>query len=67
MLVEEHSEGTAFFMTPGTHYVPFETLDDLATLIPQLLADAPGRERLRSAESAFYQGARTRVTVIVTR
>ena len=55
VLVEEHSEGTAFFMTPGTHYVPFETLDDLATLIPDLLADAPRRERLRAAARAWVE------------
>jgi hypothetical protein len=49
VLVEEASADSAYFMTPGEHYVPFETLDDLAALIPALLADPDRRAALRDA------------------
>jgi len=49
VLVEESSIDTNFFLKPGVHYVPFETLDDLAALIPALLADPAWRARVRAA------------------
>jgi hypothetical protein len=49
VLVEESSIDTNFFLKPGVHYVPFETLEDLAALIPALLADPERRARVREA------------------
>jgi len=45
VLLEEHSVDTRYFMKPGIHYAAFETVPDLAALIPELLADAPRRAR----------------------
>jgi len=49
LLLEETSPNSAFFLTPDVHYVPFETIDDLAALLPALLADPARRERIRTA------------------
>lgn len=53
VLVEENSTDIAFFMSPGTHYVPFETIDELATVIPALLADPDRRARIRAEGHAW--------------
>jgi hypothetical protein len=53
VLVEERSVDTDFFLVPGEHYVPFETLDDLAAIIPALLADPARRARIRDAGRAW--------------
>jgi len=55
VLLEESSSNTAFFLQPGVHYVPFETLDDLAALIPALLADGERRARIRAAGQRWVQ------------
>lgn len=53
VLVEEDSVDTRYFMHAGVHYAPFETLPDLAALIPELLADAPRRRTMAAAAQAF--------------
>jgi hypothetical protein len=53
VLLEEHSFDTRYFLQPGVHYVPFETLPDLADLIPEMLADAPRRAQMIEAARAF--------------
>jgi hypothetical protein len=55
VLVEEDSVDTRYFMQAGVHYVPFETLPDLAELIPELLADAPRRQRIAETSQAFVR------------
>jgi hypothetical protein len=55
VLLEEHSRDTRYFMKPGIHYAAFETLDDLAAVIPRLLADAPRRRRLAEASKAWVE------------
>jgi hypothetical protein len=55
VLLEEHSADTRYFMTPGLHYAPFETIPDLAALIPALLADAPRRARMAAAAKAWVE------------
>jgi hypothetical protein len=55
VLVEENSADTAFFLQPGLHYVPFESIDDLAALLPALLADPARRECIRSAGQRWVQ------------
>ena len=49
VLLEEHTPNTDFFMTPHVHYIPFETIDDLAALIPELLADPERRAAVAAA------------------
>lgn len=55
VLVEEHTENTDFFLSPGTHYVPFTTLDDLAAVLAALLADPVRRERIRCAGQRWVE------------
>ncbi|MEJ0067527.1 MAG: glycosyltransferase [Pseudomonadota bacterium] len=49
LLLEESSPETAYFLKPGRHYVTFETLADLAELIPALVADRSRRLALADA------------------
>jgi hypothetical protein len=49
VVLEERSVDSAYFLKPGTHYLPFETLTELAAMIDRLL-DAP-EERARLAEA----------------
>jgi hypothetical protein len=53
VLLEEHSLDTRYFLKPGIHYAAFETLPDLAALIPELLADAPRRAAMAAAAQAW--------------
>jgi hypothetical protein len=53
VLVEEDNADTRYFMMPDAHYAPFETLPDLAALLPELLADATRRQRLAAAGHAW--------------
>ena len=53
VLVEEDGPDTRYFMTPGVHYVPYETLPDLCTIVPALLADADRRRQLAVAGQAW--------------
>lgn len=46
VLLEEASLDTAYFLTPGAHYLPFETLDELAALTDEMLRDDARRTRL---------------------
>ncbi len=55
VLLEEHSVDTRYFMKPGIHYAAFETVPDLAALIPELLADAPRRARMAAASKAWVE------------
>lgn len=48
-LLEEDSVDTAHFFTPGEHYRPFLTLDDLAALIDRMLGDPAGCTRMAEA------------------
>ena len=52
-LVEEDGPDTRYFMSPGVHYVPYETLPDLCEIVPALLADAPRRRQLAAAGQAW--------------
>lgn len=49
VLLEENSFDTRYFLMPGVHYAAFETLPDLAALIPALLADLPRRLHMSAA------------------
>jgi hypothetical protein len=49
VLVEEDSADARYFMTPGVHYVPFETLPDLADMLTALLPDTARRRQLAAA------------------
>jgi hypothetical protein len=53
MLLEENSVDTAYFFTPGVHYLPFETWADLAELVPWLLGNPEYRQRLARAAHAW--------------
>jgi hypothetical protein len=55
VLLEEHSHDTRYFMKPGVHYAAFETLPDLAALIPEMLADAPRRAAMTAASKAWVE------------
>jgi hypothetical protein len=55
LLLEENSPNSEFFLAPDVHYVPFETIDDLAALLPALLADPVRRERIRTAGQRWVQ------------
>ncbi len=55
VLVEETSVDVEFFLTPWVHYVPFETIDDLAMLLPALLADPARRAALSDAGRTWAQ------------
>jgi hypothetical protein len=53
VLVEEDSADARYFMSPGVHYVPFETLPDLADTLAALLPDTPRRRQLATAGRAW--------------
>jgi len=53
LLLEEATEDTNYFMRPFEHYVPFANLGELAVRLGQLIQDAPLRERIRHAGSAW--------------
>ena len=53
VLLEEDSLDTRYFMTPGAHYVPYETLPDLAAILPDLLRDDARRRELAAAGQAW--------------
>ncbi|MBI3513232.1 MAG: glycosyltransferase [Proteobacteria bacterium] len=53
VLLEEHSEDTHYFLQAGVHYAAFETLPDLAALIPEMLADEARRQRIAAAAHAW--------------
>jgi hypothetical protein len=55
LLLEENSPNSEFFLTPNVHYVPFESIHDLAALLPALLADPARRERIRTAGQRWVQ------------
>lgn len=55
VLVEEQSDDTPYFMVPGVHYAPFETLDDLAAVADGLLSDAPRRRRMAADARAWVR------------
>jgi hypothetical protein len=46
VLVEEDNQDTRYFLRAGIDFVPFETVPDLAALLPALLADEPRRRAL---------------------
>lgn len=49
VLVEEDNQDTRYFLRAGIDFVPFETMPDLAALLPALLADAARRRALAAA------------------
>jgi hypothetical protein len=49
VVLEEATPDTAYFLKPGRHYLTFETLADLAEMIPALVADRPRRLALADA------------------
>jgi hypothetical protein len=53
VLIEEDGPDTRYFMSPGVHYVPYETLPDLCEIVPALLADADRRRQLAAAGQAW--------------
>ena len=53
VLVEEDNPDTRYFLRAGIDFVPFETLPDLAALLPALLADAPRRRALAAEGHAW--------------
>ena len=53
VLIEEDGPDTRYFMTPGVHYVPYETLSDLAEILPVLLKDEARRKQLAAAGQAW--------------
>jgi Glycosyl transferases group 1 len=53
LLLEEATDDTAYFMRPFEHYVPFDNLAELVTRLHQLLGDAPLRETIARAGSAW--------------
>lgn len=55
VLLDERSADLPYFLTPGLHYVPFETLPDLAAAIDVMLADAPRRQRMAAAAQAWCE------------
>jgi hypothetical protein len=55
VLVEENNLDTPYFLTPGVHYVPFETLPDLGDIVPALLADEARRKQLAAASRAWVE------------
>lgn len=53
LLVEENSADTPYFLAPGVHYAPFETLDDLAAVADALLSDDRRRRRMAADAHAW--------------
>ncbi len=53
VLIEEDGPDTRYFMTPGVHYVPYETLPDLAEILAALLKDEARRRQLAAAGQAW--------------
>jgi len=53
VLVEEDGPDTRYFMTPGAHFVPYETLPDLREIVPALLQDEARRGQLAAAGQAW--------------
>jgi hypothetical protein len=55
LLLSEEAADTAYFMRPYEHYVPFATLHQLAGRLRLLLDDAPRRERITRAGTAWVK------------
>ncbi len=53
LLLEEHSFDAAYFLKPGIHYLPFETLGDLGAAIDAMLSDDAKRQRMVDAGKAW--------------
>jgi hypothetical protein len=55
LLLEEDSEDTRYFLTPGVHYEPFNTLAELTARVPELLADPARCRRIAAAGEAWVK------------
>jgi hypothetical protein len=53
LLLEEASTATSWFLRPFEHYVPFATLAELEARLRRLLDDAPLRDRITRAGTAW--------------
>jgi glycosyl transferase family 1 len=52
-LLEQDSIDSAYFLTPGEHYEPFATIDDLSAQLDRLLGDPARCARLAAAGRAW--------------
>ncbi|MBV8167814.1 MAG: glycosyltransferase family 1 protein, partial [Alphaproteobacteria bacterium] len=55
LLLEEDSEDTRYFLTPGTHYEPFDTLGQLVARVPELLAEPAHCRKVAAAGEAWVK------------
>ncbi|MBV8166270.1 MAG: glycosyltransferase family 1 protein, partial [Alphaproteobacteria bacterium] len=55
LLLEEASDDTAYFLRPYEHYVPFASFAELSARLRLLLDDAPLRDRIAAAGTAWVR------------
>jgi hypothetical protein len=55
LLLEEDSVDTRYFLTPGVHYEPFDTLADLRARVAALLADPVHCRHVAAAGEAWVK------------